>query len=322
MPRNRPNFQGLNDSIETTSKLADLGDYKSIYNRRDIKKYKIPEGPTEMVLFPFNLKEPTLIVGHREQDIDWAKYKGNFWAHTTIVYYHSNVGPNDRDNFICLNKTIGARCPLCEARLKMQKEEGVEYSDLPSEVKYITKALYNALIISEKEKGLQLVEAPYVSVEKVLPGRARNRRTGAIEKDYCNPYSKWNVYFEREGTTVTTTKYKEVDIIEREPGTLTDSEIDKLMEQVIIWDDVLYIPTYEEVLKAKEGILVVDHAEETSAKEVLDDQNDVRVDVEKPKEEFPPCFAKEYERIDDCEICPQSIYDQCREMYNKEVGRR
>lgn len=79
------------------------------------------------------------------------------WERTYWV--HKNVGA-DQETHVCLKKTFGKRCPVCEWRAQASKDEDIEASVVEG-LKPKERQLFNLIDLSEPDKGVQVLEISY-----------------------------------------------------------------------------------------------------------------------------------------------------------------
>lgn len=122
--------------------------------------------------------------------------KGNPWADQGVIHYertyfrHDRIGANG-DSYVCPLKTAKQRCPICEHRARLMKNnDGDEESE--EEIKALAprqRQLFNVIDLKAPDKGIQIWEFSYHSFGKVLDARIRS----ADEED------DWDIFFREEG---------------------------------------------------------------------------------------------------------------------------
>ncbi len=229
------------------------------------------------------------------------------------VYRHANIGPN-ADSFICLSRMFNKPCPVCEDQ--REKRRSGEYSDKdlwalsPSR-----RTLYNIWVHdTEKEqaKGTILWEVAQKYFDKYINTKSEKIKNKTGEPIiYADPIIGKAISFERQGTKLET-EYIDHAFQDR------DYEIpDEILQQAVSLDQIIKIPTYEEVYQAHFG---------GQAKPKDQEETDVPMaripsKLAKPKEETPPpdeegCpyggnIGVDINKYEECNECPK--WDDCSE---------
>lgn len=162
------------------------------------------------------------------------------------VYVHRRVGPAKKD-FICLEKTFGKACPICEEK-EIQRKNGVEYEDykhlVPSR-----RCAYWVNDLKDKDNGVQLFVVSFHLFTKELLEKIAYKEQRSGEKLYIADLEEgYTITFrtsEEKSNQGSYTKFKDFDIVERE-----DAYDDSALEETFPLNDMLIIPTYAEVNKA------------------------------------------------------------------------
>lgn len=168
------------------------------------------------------------------------------------ILVHQNVGPNDAQ-FVCLSRNFGQPCPICEHQMELKK--AVDYdADLVKSLYPKRRNIYNIVSFSsaeEEDKGVQIFECAQFFMEAKLTPLAFDARTKALI-----PYA----HYEKGKTIQFEIKKKNYNIGERQIAGSDyvghklldrDYQLDDVdMDDAYILDDLIYIPTYEEVFKA------------------------------------------------------------------------
>ncbi len=116
----------------------------------------IPEGVSM-----FKLKKGVMFI----DIIPYVVGKGNPFADEGEIHYertyfnHKNIGPNG-DSFICLKKTQGKPCPVCEYRAKLASDPDSD-EDTIKEMGPKERQLFNVIDLKDQDKGIQLFESSY-----------------------------------------------------------------------------------------------------------------------------------------------------------------
>lgn len=214
----------------------------------------------------------------------------------------------------------------------------------------------------EFNKGVQVWEAPHQSIEDELTDLAveKDRRTGeVIEKAYNYPEDGWNVVFEKLGSGLST-EYKGVKILERtKEQELTGKEMDQAYDDAIDFEDAIEEKSYEELYEMLHGVAPDEDRGSSSGsdenrgsrfrgrssrKEEKEERKgrsrgrsrSSKKEDDEPKgrgrgrsrsndskeSDKPECFGKKTNEIDDCQDCPDDLYDACYEEYHSSRRNR
>ena len=250
-------------------------------------------------------------------------------------YFHANLGIEGKNQVMCLNKTYGKPCPICEdiARLKKNGEdEDVIKALMP---KRNPKSVYNIICYDkgEEKKGVQLFVVSHWFMGKHLLELATVPiREGMDEKidpiiPFMDPDEGKSVYFRREGTGPNDTKYYGHQLLDRPKGFKISKDV---LDDCFCLDEIIKIPTYDEVLDiyksgkatddddadrpSRRARATDDDDEKPSRSRRRDEDDDERParkskqddDVQADQCEFGHKFGKDANKYpDDCEQCDQ-----------------
>jgi len=205
--------------------------------------WKCEEGDHDLDIIPY-------IAGKN----DPATAEGE-WTYVLEVYIHRNVGGVEGQDFICLAKTYGKPCPICEHRQQLIKEGADE--DLIKELKVskYPRSVYNTVIYDsdkEEEKGVQIFATSHYLMEmhlnKLSESTARDVASGMPPfKFFADPEEGYSIRFTRSGTKMNT-KFLAHQLVPR--NYVIDQEI---LDQAHVLDELIHVPTYDEVYAAYWG---------------------------------------------------------------------
>lgn len=239
------------------------------------------------------------------------------------VYRHGNVGPNE-DNYVCLSRTFNQPCPICEDQ--REKRKSGEYSD--DDLKVLNpsrRSIYNVWVHdNEKEeaKGVQLWEVAQWFFDKHVSARAKSARTGEYI-NYADPETGKSIQFERKGKGRQNTEFLAHTFIDREYAIP-----DEVLAQAIPLDQVITIPSYDDVYRAYFG------QDNKKEKVVEEEQPAPPRQLNRPlrtpapaappptqaEEQAPECpaggtFGVDIDNLAECVEC--AIYDDCNALYGE-----
>ena len=162
------------------------------------------------------------------------------------IWVHRNIGPSE-SGVVCLKKTFGKACPVCEEADKLTKAgKKKEAGDL----KASRRCFYNIEDIRKKPGELQVFEVSHFLFENELIEESRDEETG--EKiEFSDPDDGKVVKFRAQKITrggFEFNEYKSFSFEEREEPIDED-----LLAKAISFDEFLNVPTYEEVQRILYG---------------------------------------------------------------------
>lgn len=278
------------------------GKFKTIFNEEAPTDnfWKCGEAKHEINIIPFTAgsQHPTK--------------KEGAGAYMVDVWRHDKIGPNE-NSYICLNLTYDRACPLCEEQARLKKNDAPDVEVKALNAKH--RVIYNIQVLDnnkEKDKGIQIWDAPYHSFERLLVERAEEKKGGKVY--FASPDDGKLISFKRKGMGPTNTEYLNIDFEERE-----EPISDELLDEAYQLDMILHIPTYDEVKSAYFG---------TSTKE---ESKPEKTKKEEPQKEDPPdvddpndCpynyeFGVDYDEKNECDDCDSRR--DCK-LANRELGKK
>ena len=215
----------------------DTGDYenKSIFKSGlELNFWKVAEGKQHWFdIIPYK-------AGKNDPDADEGEDTYCFQP-----YVHKNVGPSERD-VICLAKTYGKKCAICEYVKELISKGADEEEYKPLQVQRNPRAIYNVAVLGSKEdikKGVQIFNASHYTIEgPLLELASRPTRPG---QEGIDPF----VYYaspDKEGKTICFKRKDSFNFVAHSFEN-RDYEISKkLLAAAHTLDDLVVIPTYKE----------------------------------------------------------------------------
>ena len=228
--------QGLAESTQRSSdSVDDRGGFKSYVKKGKRPRFtKIPEGTMVFDIIPY-------IVENDFGDVS-QRFRAGSLQHNIDLYVHQNVGVNN-DQVVCLAKTFGKPCPICEEKGRREAQGATREELAPFNPK--RRCLYNIWIHdpsrTEEAKGVQVLEIAHFTLEKNLIDIAKNPITGQLTL-FADPDVGKHVCFTRKGTGMNNTTYSGHQLIDRQMPIP-----DAILEQAEDLTTLIDIPTYEEV---------------------------------------------------------------------------
>jgi len=228
----------------------------SLSNRQQ-KGFKRREGDNSGI-FKEDMKAPLWKCSEGDHILDIIPYvagandpmvKKGEETYVLEVFIHQGIGVDDSSK-ICLAQTFGAKCPICEKRKELQRngaDDDIIKRLTPSRY---PRSIYNIVCydsVKEEDKGVQVWHTSNYLMESTLLELAKKPvRAGSKNKvdsfiTFADPDDGKSVVFKRKGTVENTRfvghRFEDRDYV-------IDEE---LMEQAYCLDELILIPTYEEL---------------------------------------------------------------------------
>ena len=240
-------------------------DWKKI--DREISFFSPIEGRNRINIIPYEIKTKNHpLVKRGEFEVGDLDYVMDFFV-------HRNIGPSE-SSVICLKNTFGKPCPICEQSALLRKQ-GKEQE--ANELKASRRVIYNVQDLKDPDK-VKVFETSHFLFEKELIDESRDEEGGFV--DFADPTDGKEIKFRCQEVQKGAMKFKEYKSFSFEDR---DEEIDDdLLEQAISFDEVIRVPTYEEVEKILYGSEDEDEEEKPKKKKVEDDSDDEE-EIELPK---------------------------------------
>jgi hypothetical protein len=249
--RHEENFSNSNDS----------GRFRGIFDpakKAGVKFWSCKEDDHEIYIVPY-------VVGKQHPKL--KEGKSDF---ALSVFVHRGVGINE-DSFICLNRTYRQKCPICEYQAELRDDDKADEEDIKA-LNPTKRTIYNIVCLDtakEEEKGVQVFDVSNWLFTLPLEDLAHKKKGGG-EVAYADIDEGKIISFKKKGskrsTEFTAFEFKDRPDIP-----------DEILDSAVCLDELLYIPTYEEV---SEAFWETKEEERTSAQR-------------KPKEEVDTTSAKE-----------------------------
>lgn len=242
--------------------------------------------------------------------IPYVVGKGNPFADEGEVHYertyhvHKNVGPNG-DSYVCLKKTTGKPCPICEYRAKLANDPDTD-EDTIKEMAPKERQLFNVIDLKDADKGIQLMESSYHLFGRLIDEAIK-------EPDEEAEAEGWETFHDPENglslklTVVDETfngrTFQKVSRIDFRPRKKQYEE--SIIDDAYCLDDILKIKKYDELKKAllQEGDDEPDEDDapapkrRLNAKEEAEEEDEALDEVSTPKKK--PVKKEEIEEDDE-----------------------
>lgn len=243
-------YQASYESKEGSSPRKGVMNYKKVNG--EISFFSPQEGKNRINIIPYEIKTKNHpLVKRGEFSIGDKDY-------VMDIFTHRSVGPTEA-TVLCLKGTYGKPCPICELSAKF-RSEGKEKE--ANELKSGRRVFYNVEDCKEPGK-LKIFETSHYLFEKELIDEARDDEEGGFV-DFADPEEGKEIKFRASEVQKGPMKYKEFKSFSFEDR---DEPIsDELLDSAISFDEIMTIPTYEDVEKILYGSDDEDNEEETSKK--------------------------------------------------------
>jgi len=276
--------------------------------------YKAKKGQNQIDVLPFIAKtanSPRCAKG----DVDYL----------LDVRVHRRVGPQ-RDDFLCLEEMYGKRCPICEHRRELM-EDG-ESKDVYKKFYPQRRVMYNMFdLTAEGKKKVQLFEVSHNKMEKEIQEEAETYSDGEL-LIFFDPTDGMSVTFRGKEATFEGAEFIDIKKVSLEERDKQYKE-DEILEKTYALDELLVIPTYEEVSNSFHATESDpdDEDEEKPApksKKVAEPEDDDESE-EKPAKKSKgkasgDCpngyeYGKDCDKHDECEDCNK--WDECSDEFTR-----
>lgn len=230
-------YQASYESKGSSGGKSGVMDYKKVDG--EVEFFSPKEGRNRINIIPYTIKTKNHpLVKRGEFEIGDKDY-------VMDIYTHRGVGPSEA-SVICLKSTYGKPCPICEyaAQLKKQGKE-----DEAGALKPSRRVFYNVQDCKNPDK-LMVFETSHYLFEKELIDEARDDEEGGFV-DFADEESGKEIKFRCSKVSKGGYEFNEFKSFSFEDR---DENIpDELLESAISFDEIMNVPTYEEVEKILYG---------------------------------------------------------------------
>jgi hypothetical protein len=294
---------GLAARQEESYRTKDGYSYKTIFDDDKLAEYGVQlwrPAPSDhfIDIIPYRMgdKDPRVLTG---------KAKVGSPTYLVQVYTHRGIGLA-QGIYICLNRTLGKSCPICEYIVEQgsntELDDDVINALRPS--KYST-SVYNIWDRDAESKGVQVWAVSSFFMERHLQQRSVPRTGGKITFAYegAGPDGGRHIKF------TLTQKGRNQEYTGHDFEIRTTPIPKHILEQAYVLDQLLYIPTYEEVHAAFYGGENIKNPLEEQIEEVnTTDIGGERLGCEE--------LGKNFGAYEECDSCPTA--EKCKdEMESK-----
>lgn len=237
----RQAFMSRQQKSKQTSEGGGLGFFRG--DLQGVSFWRCDEGDHDLDIIPY-------LAGPNDPD----RQEGQ-WTYVLEVYEHRDVGGIEGQAYICMMKTYGKPCPICEHRQQLIKEGADDELIKELRPSRYPRSIYNVLVYDtpkEEEKGVQVWHTSHYLMEMHLIKLAESTRRD-IEaghppyKYFADPEEGYSVRFNRTGQGYNT-RYLAHQLVPRNYS--VPQETLNMAHQL---DTLIYIPSYDEVYQAYWG---------------------------------------------------------------------
>jgi len=169
------------------------------------------------------------------------------WYYERTYWIHRGIGPNN-ESFVCPAKTSKKPCPVCEARAKMARDPETD-KEVLKQMRPKERQCFLVFDHDEEEKGVQLWDFSWYNFGRLLDDY---RKDADEDERHINDFDDFEagatlrIGFREEsmGSNTYLEAYK-IDFKPRRNG--LDAE---LLEHGICLDEIIKVPSYEQLKKA------------------------------------------------------------------------
>jgi hypothetical protein len=189
------------------------------------------------------------IIPYQAGRFDPAMSEGE-WTYVLEVFVHNNVGPDGEQSIICMLKTFGKPCPICEHRHKLLEDgSDDELAEMLKTSRY-PRSIYNIVCYDRKadEGKVQIFNTSHYLMEMPLLELAHSSPRAIAEGappivDFTDPDEGKSISFSKDGDG-RNTKFTAHRLNDRPKGFKIPA---KILKQAIVLDEAISRPTYKEV---------------------------------------------------------------------------
>lgn len=240
----------------------------------EVEFFSPKEGRNRINIIPYTIKTKNHpLVKKGEFEIGEKDY-------VMDIFTHRGIGPSEA-TVLCLKETYGKPCPICE-QAAMLKKQGKEKE--AGALKASRRVFYNVQDCKNPDK-LLVFEASHFLFEKELIDEARDDEEGGFV-DFADEESGKEIKFRCSKVSKGGFEFNEFKSFSFEDR---DENIpDELLESAISFDEIMNVPTYEEVEKILYGEDDEDSDEdEKPAKKLKKVESEEEDDSEEEEEPTP-----------------------------------
>lgn len=280
-----------------------------VKDRGEVSWFALKTGRNLIDIIPYIIssdKHPDRNEGEKVCLPGWEDYKLEVWV-------HYNVGPSS-SKVVCLRKTYGRRCPICEEAMNLGMDQKAKDALEPKR-----RVFYNVIDLDSDDQKIQIWEVSFHWGESRLLDESEYSSKGEEAVYFADLGEGKSIDIRGKEGSFEGKKY-----IEPASYRFVDRDIygEEILDDSFPLDAMLIVPTYGEVEKLFRW---VGEKEDSPSDESKKDgeEKEVTVDEEKCSSGYP--WGEEHDEHDKCTVCSEEEYDKCakkkREL-DKSKGRR
>ncbi len=261
-------------------------DFSKLEDDREISFYKPPKkGKSTFDIIPFEVTEEYYA---KALDPDGTTTDAEVGVVETGMIYamHFGVGPENK-TVLCLAKTFGKPCPICEAAASLSDDE-------KKALKPKFRGAFSILDKDNEEAGVQIFDHSFFGFAESFNKEVRDLAKDGEEiypadpEDGMSVKVRWTTKSFPGGEF---TSADRIDFVERDEQPGLD-----IMDQGFPFDKLLKIPTYQEVEKLFLGL----DDDDIDSSSDGSDEDDIPVDVGKDKGKKKTTAKKKTKKKQEC----------------------
>ena len=269
----------------------------------EINFFSPAEGKHRINIIPYVIKSKNHpLVKSGEAEIGEKDYVLDF-------YTHRGVGPAEK-TVLCLKNTFGKPCPICEHSASLRKAGKEKEANA---LKPSRRVVYNIEDLKEPGK-LKVFETSHYLFEKELIEEARDDDEGGFI-DFADEEEGKEIKFR-----ATKVKKGDMEFMEYKSFAFEDRDDaldEKLLDSAISFDELLVVPSYEEVEKVLYGDDEEEDEKPKSKSKSKSDEDEEEDEPEPKKKCGGDCgkcphghkFGKDCDEYPECDDC--DVWDKC-----------
>jgi len=299
MSRQERERRGVTDASDRAKNHTGGFTSNSINLPKGAQLFEPKAGTMYLDIIPYEVKK-----GKDLPDGNPYAEKGDLHYERTF-FVHKGIGA-EGGTYVCPKKTAGERCPICEYRAKLAKQEGAD-EEVVKEMGAKERQLFNVFDRKNPEASIQLWDVSFHLFGKLLDERINSEQATKEWKRFHSPSNGMTLVVTfREKKYGKATFYETTSIDFKERGRQHE---DSIVDEAFNLDDVLKVLSYDKLrailLEAEDAESPDADEEKPSRKAAADDDEDATppkrksAPADEEEEEAPPAKKKAAAADDD-----------------------
>lgn len=237
--------------------------------------------------------------------------EGNPWADKGQLHYertywvHRGIGV-DGTSYVCLAKTCGDPCPICEHRAKLTKDADAD-EDLIKDLAPKERQLFNIVNTKDKNKGVQIWELSFHLFGKRLDKEIQNSDEDDGYEKFAELDGGFTLKCGIDEKSFGGRSFYEVSSINFKPR--EDDYDEDILDQTTCLDDMLIIKPYDELKEIFLQTTDDDDGDKKSKKDKKDKDKKSGTSGGGKKCPAGGTFGSDTDQLKECADCPK--WDKC-----------